>query len=198
MNAETRRGGRRRDPATDSAIIDAVLDMVAAGATLSGLSLVVIARQAGISRNSVYRRWKTKDDLYFDVLESINEPVPEPDGEDVRGDLATLLRTLAERVGDERASRMLRALNAEAAAFPRLHDRYFTKVVAPRRKAMVDIVRRGVDQGEIRADLDPAQVSELLVSPLLARMASGDTDRLDPERTSRQIIELVLDGAAPR
>ncbi|GLY90914.1 TetR/AcrR family transcriptional regulator [Actinoallomurus iriomotensis] len=198
MNAETpgRRGGRRRDPATDSAIIDAVLDMVAAGATLTGLSLVAIAKQAGVSRNSVYRRWKTKDELYLDVLETINERRPAPIGADTRTDLAVLLRALAERVVDERASRMLRALNAEAAAFPRLHSRYFEEIVAPRREAMNQVLRRGVERGEIRPDIDPDLISELLVSPFLARMASGSTDRLDPERASRQIIDLVLDGAA--
>ncbi|MEV7940428.1 TetR/AcrR family transcriptional regulator [Kitasatospora sp. NPDC088264] len=196
-----RRGGRQRDPATDTAIIDAVLGMVASGATLTGLSLVTIAKQAGVSRNSVYRRWKTKDELYLDVLETINEPRPLPAGADTRADtradLAVLLQALAERVVDERASSMLRALNAEAATFPRLHSRYFEEIVTPRRNAMNHVLRRGVERGEIRPDIDLDLVSELLVSPLLARMASGSTDQLDPERASRRIIDLVLDGAAP-
>jgi hypothetical protein len=38
-----------------------VLDLVAAGATLSGLSLVTIAEHAGVSRNS----------LYLDVLDAV-------------------------------------------------------------------------------------------------------------------------------
>ncbi|MFJ4593833.1 MULTISPECIES: TetR/AcrR family transcriptional regulator [unclassified Kitasatospora] len=197
----SRRGGRQRDPATDTAIIDAVLGMVASGATLTGLSLVTIAKQAGVSRNSVYRRWKTKDELYLDVLETINEPRPLPAGADTRADtradLAVLLQALAERVVDERASSMLRALNAEAATFPRLHSRYFEEIVTPRRNAMNHVLRRGVERGEIRPDIDLDLVSELLVSPLLARMASGSTDQLDPERASRRIIDLVLDGAAP-
>ncbi|MFJ7278174.1 TetR/AcrR family transcriptional regulator [Kitasatospora sp. NPDC098663] len=192
-----RRGGRQRDPATDTAIIEAVLGMVASGATLTGLSLVTIAKQAGVSRNSVYRRWKTKDELYLDVLEAINEPRPLPAGADTRADLAVLLQALAERVVDERASSMLRALNAEAATFPRLHSRYFEEIVTPRRSAMNQVLRRGVERGEIRPDIDLDLVSELLVSPLLARMASGSTDRLDPEQVSRRIIDLVLDGAAP-
>ncbi|MFF3001937.1 TetR/AcrR family transcriptional regulator C-terminal ligand-binding domain-containing protein [Kitasatospora sp. NPDC057940] len=173
--------------------------MVASGATLSGLSLVTIAKQAGVSRNSVYRRWKTKDELYLDVLEAINEPRPLPadSDADTRADLAVLLRALAERVVDERASSMLRALNAEAATFPRLHSRYFEEIVTPRRSAMNRVLRRGVERGEIRPDIDLDLVSELLVSPLLARMASGSTDQLDPERASRRIIDLVLDGAAP-
>ena len=72
-----RSAGRQRDPQTDVDLIEAVLDLVGAGATLSGLSLVTIAKHAGVSRNSLYRRWKTKDALYLDVLDSINRPLPE-------------------------------------------------------------------------------------------------------------------------
>ena len=78
MSSAERTSGRRRDERADVAIIDAVLDLVSDGATLSGLSLVTIAKTAGVSRNSVYRRWKTKDELYLDVLASINRKLPEP------------------------------------------------------------------------------------------------------------------------
>jgi AcrR family transcriptional regulator len=192
-----RRGGRQRDPGTDSAIIEAVLEMVAAGASLTGLSLVTIAKEAGVSRNSVYRRWKTKDELYLDVLETVNEPLPSPAGISTRDDLIMLVQVLAERVVDNRSSHMLRALNAEAAAFPQLHRRYFDEIVAPRRAAMNDVLRRGAERGEIRSDVDLNLVSDLLVSPLLARMAQGSTDQLDPAQASRQITDLVLSGAAP-
>jgi AcrR family transcriptional regulator len=193
-----RRGGRQRDAATDGAIIDAVLDMVSAGATLTGLSLVTIAKQAGVSRGSVYRRWKTKDELYLDVLATINRPLPPLAGLSARDDLAALMRVLVERVLDKRSSHVLRALNAEAEAFPLLHRRYFDEVVAPRRAAMNDALKRGVDRGEIRPDIDLDLVSELLVSPILARMASGTTEGLDPEQTSRQITDLVMAGAAAK
>jgi AcrR family transcriptional regulator len=60
METIERLGGRQRDPQTDIAAVEAVLDLVSTGATLSGLSLVAIAKHAGVSRNSLYRRWKTK------------------------------------------------------------------------------------------------------------------------------------------
>lgn len=193
-----RAGGRRRDERADAAIIAAVLDLVSAGATLSGLSLVLIAKEAGVSRNSVYRRWKSKDDLYLDVLGSLNRPLPEPSGGSARADLAALLTVLAERTLDQRANRMLRALNAEAQAFPELHRRYFDEIVAPRRAMSRAAVQRGMADGEIRPDADVNFVSEILVAPILARMASGATEDLDPAVMARRITDLVFAGLAPR
>ncbi len=195
----TRQAGRKRDPGTGTAAVEAVLDLVSAGATLSGLSLVMIAEHAGVSRNSLYRRWKTKDELYLDVLDAINRPLPELRGPTARADLCAQLAILIERTLDRRASSMLRALLAESAAFPELHRRYFAEIVAPRREAMYRIIRRGIASGEIRPDADVAFVNEMLVGPILARMGSGATTQgMDPEQTSRQIVDFAFNGIGAR
>jgi AcrR family transcriptional regulator len=198
MSPAGRTAGRRRDQRADAALIDAVLDLVSSGATLSGLSLVTIAKTAGVSRNSLYRRWKTKDALYLDVLEAINRPLPDLPGRSAEEDVAALLAVLMERVLDRRASHMLRALNAEADVFPELHRRYFDEIVKPRRDAMNRALGRGVDAGEIRPDVDVDLLSDVLVAPVLARMASGSTGDLDPAQNSRNIAALVFAGARPR
>ncbi|MEE3849551.1 TetR/AcrR family transcriptional regulator [Gordonia sp. LSe1-13] len=196
--AQVHGAGRRRDPATDVAIRDAVLDSIADGATLSGLSLVTVARRAGVSRNSLYRRWSSKDELYLDVLDSINLPLPATRAETTRDGIIALLRVLAERIVDRRATAMVRALTAEAGQFPDLHRRYFEEVVAPRRRALVEVLNRGVDRGEIRRDVDVEFVAELLVSPLLARMSAGDIADIDPRAMSVRVVDLVLTGAETR
>jgi AcrR family transcriptional regulator len=198
MEATGRSGGRQRDPHTDTALIEAVLDLVGAGATLSGLSLVAIANHAGVSRNSLYRRWKTKDALYLDVLDSINRPLPDFSAPTAFDDVANHLATLIERTIDKRASRMQRALNAEVEAFPELQRRYLEEIVAPRREAMYRAIRRGIASGEIKSDIDVAFMTEVLVGPILARMATGLIDDLDPLETSRRITQLVFQGARTR
>ncbi len=194
MQPAVRLAGRRRDPRTDVAAIEAVLDLVGSGATLSGLSLVTIADRAGVSRNSLYRRWKTKDELYLDVLDAINKPLPDLRRPTARDELIAHLAVLIERTLDNRASSMLRALLAEAAAFPELHRRYFDEIVTPRREASYQIIRRGIAAGEIRPDIDVALVNEVLVGPILARLGSGGTEGLDPVQTSRRIVDLVYAG----
>ncbi len=198
METITRAAGRRRDPRTEAAAVEAVLDLISAGATLSGLSLVTIAEHARVSRNSLYRRWKTKDELYLDVLDAINKPLPEFDGPTARDNLAAHLATLIERTLDKRAGSMLRALLAEASAFPELHRRYFEEIVTPRREVMYRLIQRGIASGEIRSDIDVAFVNEMLVGPVLARMGSGTTENLDPQKTSRRIIDFAYDGIRAR
>jgi len=155
---------------------------------------VTIAEHVGVSRNTLYRRWKTKDELYLDVLSAINKPLPAFDGRTAREDLAVYLGTLVERTLDDRATSVLRALQAESRAFPELHRRYFSEIVADRRATVYGILQRGIAAGEIRADVDVEFVSELLVAPILARMASGATEGLDPETTGRRIVEHVYRG----
>ncbi len=182
----------------DAALVQAVLDLVSSGATLSGLSLSAIAERAGVSRNSLYRRWKTKEALYLDVFAAVNRPLPELAGRSARQDVTELLAVLAERVADRRASVLFRALNAELGAFPDLHRRYFAEVVAPRREAMNRALQRGIAAGDIRPDIDVDLASELLTSPLLARMSRGETGDPDPVRTSQRIVALVFAGISPR
>lgn len=198
MDDMQRAAGRRRDPRTDTAALNAVLDLIAAGETLSGLSLVTIAEHAGVSRNSLYRRWKTKDALYLDVLDTINRALPEFTGPAVREDLAAYLAALIQRTLDPRAAAVLRALQAEAAAFPELHRRYFDEIVAPRRQAVYGILRRGVDSGELRPDLDVEFVGEILVAPVLARLGAGTVETLNPAAYSRQIVDLLYGGIKAR
>jgi AcrR family transcriptional regulator len=197
MEPAERASGRRRDQRADAAIIEAVLDLVSDGATLSGLSLVTIAKVAGVSRNSVYRRWKTKDDLYLDVLASINRPLPKLAASRVRDDLIDLLAVMIERTLNPRASRILRALNAEAELFPELHRRYFDEIVTPRRAAMLEVLTRGMATGELRQDLDVGFTAGVLVAPILARMASGAVEDLDPIKTSERVVDLLLTGIQP-
>ena len=84
-------------------VADAVLEMVSEGATLSSLSFVSIAHHAGVSRNSIYRRWKSKERLFVDVVKSIARAVPELVEHSARENLVTILDFAFARDMDPRA-----------------------------------------------------------------------------------------------
>jgi AcrR family transcriptional regulator len=189
--------GRPRDPEIDRVIVDTVLDLISEGSTLTSLSLVTIARRAGVSRNALYRRWKSKEDLYVDVVNSIDRRLPELSEHSARENLIKLLSVTLERITDRRVHRMDRAILAEVQSFPELYDRYVAEVIAPLDSAVKTAIRRGKETGEIRVDVDENVFAALLVAPAFARM-SPDTSHVEPESSSRLIADLLFEGAAPK
>jgi AcrR family transcriptional regulator len=189
--------GRPRNPETDRVVINAVLDLIGDGATLSSLSLVTIARRAGVSRNSLYRRWQTKEELYLDAVQTIDRALPDMTQQSARENLVGLLRVSFEGIEDRGVRSMGRAIRAEAQNYPDLYERYLGEIVAPFRSAMKSAIRQGKETGEIRVDVDETLLSELLIAPLFSRMTSIDTGEVDTELTSQLITDLLFEGVAP-
>ncbi len=72
MTETKTRRGRPRDPAVDQAILDAAKDVLARKG-FTGTSMDEIARQAGVGKDTLYRRWKSKEDLVLHLLTVLSE-----------------------------------------------------------------------------------------------------------------------------
>jgi AcrR family transcriptional regulator len=195
------RAGRPRSAQTHTIICNAVLDSLNDGSTLSSLSLSGIGHQTGISRNSIYRRWKSKEQLYSDVVKSMRHQVPDLTEQSARENLVEILMTREGR-HQRRELRMAQAIVAEQQSFPDLHEQYLTQIVVPLRTAMKLAIRRGKETGEIRTDIDEELLSGVLVSLVssptqLHTLNSPDLNSPDHASASRRIVDLVFDGVAP-
>ncbi|MGA9595772.1 MAG: TetR/AcrR family transcriptional regulator [Acidimicrobiia bacterium] len=94
MQAETTRRGRPRDPSVDQAILDAARSVVAAKG-FTGASMDEIARRAHVGKDTLYRRWKSKEDLVLHLLTVMSEQnVPPPKLEDPRYGLFLFLQDI--------------------------------------------------------------------------------------------------------
>ncbi len=189
--------GRPRSPGVHHVIVDGVLDLIGGGATLTSLSLVDVARRTGISRNSIYRRWHSKDELFSDVVKSMTRPLPDLTKQSARENLVTLMDVSFDRVTDQRERRMAETIVAEAQNFPDLHEQYLAEIVAPLNHAMKLAIRRGKEIGEIRPDIDENLLCDVLVSCTFAQSSTNFTEGLDLESANRRKIDLVFDGVSP-
>ncbi|MCF3104400.1 TetR/AcrR family transcriptional regulator [Streptomyces roseoverticillatus] len=191
------RRGRPRNAAVDTAVVETVLRLLEEGVGLGELSMERIAREAGVGKATVYRRWAGKEALMLDVMRSLEHAAPELAGESVRDDLVTLLETLRRRGLAKRSSAVLRTLLAQMKAHPELWQEYHEKVVRVRREAVHAVLRRGAATGELRSDLDVELMGDLIVSPMLSRAMFHDRAEL-PEDLPGKIVDAVLEGVRPR
>ena len=90
---QTKRG-RPRDPAADRAIVDAARSVLARKG-FTGTSMDEIARQAGVGKDTLYRRWRSKEELVQHLLTVLSEQnVPVPQLEDPRFALFVFLQDI--------------------------------------------------------------------------------------------------------
>ncbi|MFI7103618.1 TetR/AcrR family transcriptional regulator [Streptomyces sp. NPDC050161] len=187
------RRGRPRSAAADRAIIEAVLRLIEEGAGIGELAMERIAREAGVGKATVYRRWPGRDALFLDVIRSLEEEVPPPGGGSVRDELVRLLEFLRRHGLAKRHSAVLRTVLTHVQAQPAVWREYQETVMRARREALLAVLRRGMAGGDIRADRDLDVLADLFIGPMLSR-ALLDASKALPDGLAEQIVDTVLEG----
>jgi AcrR family transcriptional regulator len=165
---EVRRGpGRPRSTNRDEAIVAAAIDELMANG-YAGMTIEGVAARAGVAKTTIYRRWAGKDELVLAALSKVKGPLPQPPGTSVRADLTYILEQIRTRWLDSTHGRLMQRLAADGYARPDVYSRFRDQVVRPRQQVTFDVLRRGAERGEIRSDFDPAWVSDVLTSPIIA------------------------------
>jgi AcrR family transcriptional regulator len=192
--AATGRPGRPRSPQAHAAILRAALELAVEGG-LRGLSMEAIAARAGVGKATIYRRWKNKETLFTEAISSIAVAPEVPDTGTVRGDFEAASGAAVGRMAPE-AFRVLPRLLADAADDPELLEALQEALVRPRRAAIAAIVRRGIERGELRADLDVDLVSEMLIGPMIARVLTSGGDPTVLDGMPMRVWETLAAGIA--
>ena len=193
--APARKPGRPRSEQAEQAIIKATLELFAEKGP-DGLCVEAVAARAGVGKATVYRRWKNKEDLLLAALGSLKSPLPDPDTGSVREDLIAMVTVMSQDAVDPARQRQYTLLLGEGAKYPKLMARYAETVVEPRRDVIRSVLRRGIEAGQIRPDLD-IEVAMLTLTG--AAMSRGRCEIVphDGEFATR-VVDSLLAGLAPR
>ncbi|GAA0594617.1 TetR/AcrR family transcriptional regulator [Streptomyces crystallinus] len=186
-------GGRPRDPAIDAAVLTATLDILRAHG-YSGFAMEAVAARAGTTKAAIRRRWPRRQDLLIDALASVMAVPPVPDNNCTRCDLMQSVRLLDAALHERLPRAVLAPLVADCARDPELHQRLTDVLVLPSRQAATTAVERAVARGDLRPDVDPHVLVDLLAASVYQRALLGETATAGP--SAGDIVDLLLRGAA--
>ena len=90
---------------------------------------------------------------------------------DIRSGLRSVVSLIAHAMVDTGAIRILGSLLVEANREPDLFAVFRQRLLEPRRALVMDLLRRGIDRGEVRPDADPLVVTEMMAGAIFAHHA---------------------------
>jgi AcrR family transcriptional regulator len=157
------RHGRPRDPENDAAILEAALDLlIERGA--AGTSIEAVAQRAGVAKLTVYRRWRTKDDLLMAALEHARAPGMDaaPAGQSID----ELISSIAELLSRPRFRALMARVIGASVEYPKLVTAYTERYLQPRLNALARIAQQAIDAGHLPADTDPSVIRDILASSI--------------------------------
>ena len=158
-----------------------------------------MAARAGVGKSTIYRRWRTKDELVLELLMELAAPHIEVEAaDDTRGELVAATMNVVRALTETAFGPVLRALLAQIAINPAIGDPFRATVVRARRDAIAAVGRRGIARGDLRVGVDTAIATELLVGPAYFRLIFGGTlDRAFAEAVVDAFIEGFGTGPRP-
>ena len=96
--ARPSRGGRPRDPSRDGVIRDAILRLLGE-VGYGALTMDAVAAEAGVGKATIYRRWRTKQDLVVDTVSVMTQAIATPvDTGSLEGDVRAIVHRMVDLI----------------------------------------------------------------------------------------------------
>ncbi|MGW2376067.1 MULTISPECIES: TetR-like C-terminal domain-containing protein [Kitasatospora] len=155
----------------ETAIFEAALDQLTSGG-YARLTMEGVAAAARTGKAALYRRWASKVELVIDALDStLPRPHGVPDLGSARAELLQLIGLFTDAIGS-RTGAALHALMAELSQQQAqvFKDFIVQRVIGPTKDTILDILRRGVERGDVRPDAVSPLVADVLPAMLLFQM----------------------------
>ena len=153
----------------------------------STFSVADVAQRAGIHRSTVYRWWPTRVALVEEALTLHTAQLVVPDTGSWHSDVQALTRELAEFFADpvEVAMNAILASDVDSEVADIQRDHW-----GPIIRDLAGVVDRGKSRGEVRPEVSPGLVLQMIVGPLLLNTTFGRAPASAPT------VDAIADAAA--
>jgi AcrR family transcriptional regulator len=167
------RAPHRRDEQARLAVLHAADDLLLERG-FGGVTVEGIAARAGVAKQTIYRWWPSKVDILLDTLiEDAGRQLVIDDTGSVVECTRRYLRRLARFLTKDAAGKVFLALIGEAQHDPEMARVFHQRYLDPQRQREREMLRRGVDGGELSVELDIDVALDALCGPILYRALMG-------------------------
>ena len=157
--ARPSRGGRPRDPSRDGVIRAAILRLLAE-VGYGALTMDAVASEAGVGKATIYRRWRTKQDLVVDTISGLTQDDPTPaDTGSLEGDLRAMLRSFVPLINGPTGA-ATKSLLSTIPHQPALAGAFRNGPLAVWRDAFAQLWAHAEQRGEVQPGLAGSIVAE--------------------------------------
>ena len=193
-----RKPGRPRSAQAHKAILDATLVLLAEEG-FQGLSIEAVADKAGVGKTTIYRRWDSKDELVIDAIREVQINLSIVNTGNFRDDLMTLFKNAYQ-------SMMIQPLLGQLAlkfmgeyqTNPEIFQVFLKQVLIPRFQQFGQMVEGAQAREEIRGDIDPTLVIELIGGALyfhwIMTRFLKPSSAFSPDEWVEKLIDAVMQG----
>jgi AcrR family transcriptional regulator len=163
------RRGRPRSSEAHRAILDAALAEVLESG-FRALGVDAIAARAGVAKTTIYRRWPNKAAVVMDAfLAEVGPGTGFPRAARAVDSIRMQMRAQA-RAFRSKYGRLIKALLGEAQFDPELAEAFRERWIMPRRRLARQVIEAAMEQGDLRADIDPEAAIDMLYAPIYYRL----------------------------
>ncbi|MFJ6570582.1 TetR/AcrR family transcriptional regulator [Streptomyces sp. NPDC091292] len=157
-----------------------------------GLTMEGVAAGAQTGKAAIYRRWPSKEDLVADALQAGLPALQDaPDTGGVRGDLLELCRLMREAMFSRPGSALRSVLHeCDVPAAERFHGVIFEGIVRPGVELIREVLRRGIDRGEVRPGATADYVCDVIPAMMMYRSKVCGSEW--GERDLEEMIDQVM------
>ena len=161
------------------------------------MTIEQVASAAGVSKPTIYLRYRSKRELVAAMIDRLRPPLPESSSSSVVRDLVALIEMQRQWV-DQHGLRIVAAVLLEQEDHPELMERFQKRVVQPSRVAFAAVLKGGVDRGELPTGADSPEVIGALIGAYWARAWSTEGFTVDwSARLVESVLQLVT-GPTPK
>ena len=162
------RGGRPRDPSRDGVIRAAILRLLA-DVGYGALTMDAVAAEAGVGKATIYRRWRTKEDLVVDTISDLNQELATPpDTGSLEGDLRALTDQMRAVITGPTGAATLSLLSAMPHQ-PALAQAFQDGPLMIWRNVFAEVWARAEQRGEVGQGMSGSIVAEATSALMVQR-----------------------------